>query len=46
MLVITQTPGRLCGMKKRGGIVAWRETGFVLSVVTFNEIRRSHTCLL
>lgn len=31
--------------KKRGSIVAWRETGFALSVVVFNEILHSHTCV-
>ena len=44
-LVLIQTPGRLRGVKKRGRIVAWRETGFSLSVVAFNEILRSHMCV-
>lgn len=31
-LVIIQTQGSFCGIKKRGSIVAWRGTGFALSV--------------
>lgn len=40
-LVIILTPGRFCGVKKRGSIVALREkaTGFALSVVVVMRSR-------